>query len=214
MSKIRSIVAAQSSVGEPEHRGDERREAARSGGSPTFEPDVVPVVPDSEVPARHARRRFTTAYKLDILRRADACGGHGELGQLLRAEGLYSSHLGMWRQQREAGLMPKTRGRKPTAVDPQLKKLEQENRRLTSRLRRAEALLAFPKKVSEFLTGVSGVGPLAGLAVSGASTGCGRAPAPGATPRAGSGRASERLRSAPHALHRSGAGAGARHVAR
>ena len=57
MSKIRSIVAAQSSVGEPEHRGDERSEAARSGGSPTFEPDVVPVVPDSEVPARHARRR-------------------------------------------------------------------------------------------------------------------------------------------------------------
>ena len=151
MSKIRSIVAAQSSVGEPEHRGDERSEAARSGGSPTFEPDVVPVVPDSEVPARHARRRFTTAYKLDILRRADACGGHGELGQLLRAEGLYSSHLGTWRQQREAGLMPKTRGRKPTAVDPQLKKLEQENRRLTSRLRRAEALLAFPKKVSELL---------------------------------------------------------------
>ena len=146
MSKIRSIVAAQSSVGEPEHRGDERSEAARSGGSPTFEPDVVPVVPDSEVPARHARRRFTTAYKLDILRRADACGGHGELGQLLRAEGLYSSHLGTWRQQREAGLMPKTRGRKPTAVDPQLKKLEQENRRLTSRLRRAEA--SFQKKVS------------------------------------------------------------------
>ena len=93
MSKIRSIVAAQSSVGEPEHRGDERSEAARSGGSPTFEPDVVPVVPDSEVPARHARRRFTTAYKLDILRRADACGGHGELGQLLRAEGLYPGFL-------------------------------------------------------------------------------------------------------------------------
>ena len=111
----------------------------------------MPVVSDSEVPARHARRRFTTAYKLDILRRADACGGHGELGQLLRAEGLYSSHLGTWRQQREAGLMPKTRGRKPTAVDPQLKKLEQENRRLTSRLRRAEALLAFQKKVSELL---------------------------------------------------------------
>ena len=71
-------------------------------------------------------------------------GARNELGQLLRAEGLYSSHLGTWRQQREAGLMPKTRGRKPTAVDPQLKKLEQENRRLTSRLRRAEALLAFP----------------------------------------------------------------------
>ena len=151
MSKIRSMVATQSSAGEPERRGDERSEAARSGGSSTREPDVVPVVPDSEVPARHARRRFTTAYKLAILRRADACARHGELGALLRAEGLYSSHLITWRQQRETGLRPKTRGRKPTAIDPQLRKLEQENRRLTSRLQKAEALLAFQKKVSELL---------------------------------------------------------------
>ena len=93
MSKIRSMEATQSRVGEPERRGDEQSEAARSGGSPIREPDVVPVVPDSEVPARHARRRFTTAYKLAILRRADACARHGELGALLRAEGLYSSHL-------------------------------------------------------------------------------------------------------------------------
>ena len=68
-----------------------------------------------------------------------------------RAEGLYSSHLITWRQQRETGLTPKTRGRKPTAVDPQVRKLEQENRRLTSRLQKAEALLAFQKKVSELL---------------------------------------------------------------
>jgi transposase-like protein len=107
--------------------------------------------PDSEVLARHARRRFTTAYKLAILRRADACTRHGELGALLRKEGLYSSHVVTWRQQREAGLTPKKRGRKLTAVDPQLKKLEQENRRLTSRLQKAEALLAFQKKVSELL---------------------------------------------------------------
>ena len=128
-------------------------EARRPGaeGLPRLEPDVVPVVPDSEVPARHARRRFTTAYKLAILRRADACTRHGELGALLRAEGLYSSHLITWRQQRETGLTPKTRGRKPTAVDPQIRKLEQENRRLTSRLQKAEALLAFQKKVSELL---------------------------------------------------------------
>jgi hypothetical protein len=50
-----------------------------------------------------------------------------------------------WRQQRESGLTPKTRGRKATAVDPQLTKLEQENRRLTTRLQKAEALLAFQK---------------------------------------------------------------------
>ncbi len=67
MSKIRSMLATQSSVEEPERRGDERSEAARSRGSFTLEPDAVPVPPDSEVPARHARRRFTTAYKLATL---------------------------------------------------------------------------------------------------------------------------------------------------
>jgi len=150
MTKIRRMLDP-SVGGEPERRAGERSEAARSGGSPPIEPDAVPVPPDSEVPARHARRRFTPAYKLTILRQADACTRHGELGALLRKEGLYSSHLVTWRQQREAGLTPKTRGRKATAVDPQLKRLEHENRRLTTRLQKAEALLAFQKKVSELL---------------------------------------------------------------
>jgi hypothetical protein len=56
-----------------------------------------------------------------------------------------------WRRQREDGLTPKKRGRKATPVDPHMKKLEQENRRLTARLQKAEALLAFQKKVSELL---------------------------------------------------------------
>ena len=73
------------------------------------------------------------------------------LGALLRKEGLYSSHVVTWRRQREHGLTPKTRGRKKTAVDPRLKKLEQENRRLTSRLQQADALIAFQRKVSELL---------------------------------------------------------------
>jgi transposase len=145
------MLANQSSVGEPERRGDERSEAARSGGSSTLERDAVPIPPDSEVPARHARRRFTTAYKLEILRRADACTRHGELGALLRKEGLYSSHVVTWRRQREHGLTAKTRGRKKIAIDPRMKKLEQENRRLTSRLQQAEAVIAFQKKVSELL---------------------------------------------------------------
>jgi transposase-like protein len=155
MSKIRSMLANQSSVEEPERRGDERSEAARSGGSSTLEREPVPPArasrPDPEVPARHARRRFTSAYKLEVLRRADACTRHGDLGALLRKEGLYSSHLITWRQQREAGLTAKKRGRKPTAVDPRVKKLEQDNRRLTSRLEQAEAVIAFQKKVSELL---------------------------------------------------------------
>ena len=145
------MLMDQSPVGEPERRGDERSEAARSGGSPTGEREVVPIPPDPEVPARHVRRRFTTAYKLEILRKADACQRPGELGALLRREGLYSSHLVTWRRQRAHGLTPKTRGRKTTAVDPRVKKLEQENRRLTSRLERAEAIIAFQKKVAELL---------------------------------------------------------------
>ncbi len=151
MNPIRRMLVDQSPVGEPERRGDERSEAARSGGSPTGERVMAPVPPDPEVPARHARRRFTTAYKLEILRKADACTRHGELGALLRKEGLYSSHLITWRQQRATGLTPKKRGRKAVPVDPEKKKLEQENRRLTTRLKKAEALLDFQKKLSSLL---------------------------------------------------------------
>jgi len=158
MNPIRRMLVDQSPVGEPERRGDERSEAARSGGSFTGEREAAPLPLDPEVPARHAKRRFTTAYKLDILRRADTCSRPGELGALLRREGLYSSHLVTWRRQREHGLTPKRRGRKPTSSDPRVKTLEREkaalataNRRLARRLERAETIIAFQKKVAELL---------------------------------------------------------------
>ena len=151
MTTIRLREAAQSIGEESERRGDERSEAPRSGGSSPIEPAGRPVAPDPEVSARHVRRRFTTAYKLEILRKADACTRHGELGALLRREGLYSSHLITWRQQRERGLTPKKRGRKAVSVDPQVKKLEQDNRRLTTQLKKAHALLDFQKKLSSLL---------------------------------------------------------------
>jgi transposase-like protein len=73
-------------------------------------------IPDPAVPERPVRRRFTAEYKLRILREADRSPGPGQLGALLRREGLYSSHLTTWRKQREegtlAGLRPKRRGRK------------------------------------------------------------------------------------------------------
>jgi len=56
-----------------------------------------------------------------------------------------------WRRQRADGLTPKKRGRKSTPVDPHVKRLEHENRRLTTRLQKAEALLAYQKKVAELL---------------------------------------------------------------
>lgn len=94
MEAMRSMPSGQTIVGEPERRGDERSEAPRSGGSPTIVRDAVPspsTAPDPEVRAGHARRRFTTQYKLEILRKADACTRSGQLGALLRKEGLYSS---------------------------------------------------------------------------------------------------------------------------
>ena len=151
MNPMRSLLRDQSPVGEPERRGDERSEAARSGVSPTIERETSTTPPDPEVTARHARRRFTTQYKLEILRKADACVRLGQLGALLRKEGLYSSHLVTWRRQRADGLTPKKRGQTSTPVDPHVKTLEHENRRLTTRLQKAEALLAYQKKVAELL---------------------------------------------------------------
>jgi transposase len=151
MELTRSLLGRQTIVGEQERRGDERSEAARSGVSPTIERETSTTPPDPEVTARHARRRFTTQYKLEILRKADACVRPGPLGALLRKEGLYSSHLVTWRRQRADGLTPKKRGRKSTPVDPYVKRLEHENRRLTTRLQKAEALLAYQKKVAELL---------------------------------------------------------------
>jgi len=103
------------------------------------------------VTARHTRRRFTTKYKLEILRKADACSKPGEVGALLRREGLYSSLLATWRRQRQEGLTPKKRGRKALAVDPRVKKLERENARLMRKLKQADAIIAFQKKVHELL---------------------------------------------------------------
>jgi len=142
-------------VGDPERRGGERSEAPRSGGSSTVEREAPPshpaTAPDPEVAARRTRRRFTTKYKLEILRKADACSQPGQVGALLRREGLYSSLLVTWRRQQREGLTPKKRGRKAQPVDPKLKKLEHENRALQRRLKKAEAIIEFQKKVHELL---------------------------------------------------------------
>jgi transposase len=113
---------------------------------------------DVEVSAKARRRRFTAKYKLEILRRAAACTQAGEIGALLRSEGLFSSHLTTWRQARERGeldgLAPKTRGRKPGPPDAGAKKiaeLERQNARLTARAERAEALVEIQKKVAALL---------------------------------------------------------------
>ena len=108
---------------------------------------------DPEVVARARRRRFRAEYKLQILEQADACSP-GEVGALLRREGLYSSHLTSWRKQRREGTLGalgKKRGRKVSPKreqDKRVKDLERENRRLKKKLAEAEYLLEIQKKVA------------------------------------------------------------------
>jgi len=115
-------------------------------------------VPDPAVSEKPVRRRFRAEYKIRILREADRCTQPGQLGALLRREGLYASHLNTWRRQRDAGalagLAPKRRGRKPKADDPVLaenQRLRRENQRLAEKLRQAEAIIEVQKKLSELL---------------------------------------------------------------
>lgn len=113
-----------------------------------------------EVLAKAERRRFTKGYKRQILREADRCRKPGEIGALLRREGLYSSHLSTWRAARDRGALGGQgvgkRGPEPKPPDPNAKRiaqLERENKQLHKRAERAEALVEIQKKLSELLGG-------------------------------------------------------------
>lgn len=115
-------------------------------------------VPDPEVPEKASRRKYTAEYKLRILKEADACSDPGQKNALLRREGLYSSNLNTWERQLAEGtlkaLSPKQRGPKPQKNDPAIKRiseLERENEKLRQKLKRAEVLIEFQKKISELL---------------------------------------------------------------
>lgn len=121
--------------------------------------DVV-ISHDSAVSPTPNRRRFTAAYKIKILEQIDRCNHHGEIGALLRREGLYSSQLAAWRRAREQGSLAtpaalvQRRGPKPKPVDPSTKRiveLERELARAVKRAERAEALVEVQKKVSALL---------------------------------------------------------------
>ena len=119
---------------------------------------IVVVAPDPEVKGIRPRRRFTAKYKLSVLKEADACFQPGDIGELLRREGLYSSHLTTWRRQRMEGILsgvsPKKRGRKIKEKNPLAQKvaeLEKENQRLKMKLKKAEIIIDVQKKISEML---------------------------------------------------------------
>ena len=114
--------------------------------------------PDTEVPAKARRRRFTAEYKQKILREAERCRKPGEIGALLRREGLYSSHLVAWRTARakgeRAGLEAKRRGTKPRVRNSQAQRvaeLERDVGRWKRRAERAEAIVELQKKVASIL---------------------------------------------------------------
>ena len=116
---------------------------------------VKEVMPNTEVVAKAKRKRFTAGEKLRLLREVEACRGSGEIGALLRREGIYSSYLTTWRKQRELGeldgLAPHKRGPKPNPEAIELAKLRREHERLQERMRRAELIIDVQKKVARML---------------------------------------------------------------
>jgi transposase len=120
-----------------------------------------PVLSDPEVLEKPVRRRFTADYKLRIVQEADRCTEPGQIGALLRREGLYSSQLGTWRQQRQQGqlqaLRDDKRGRKTLISHPvqvELDQLRRENQRLRQQVQQAELIIDIQKKAS-LLLGIS-----------------------------------------------------------
>jgi transposase len=125
-------------------RGDQR--AVGELGFGAGGRDAWEEVPDPELVEQAKRRTFTAEYKLWILQEADACAKPGEVGELLRREGLYTSHLTYWRKQRRDGALKelgRPRGRKPAD------RRDGEVAELRRRAERAEAELAKARKVIE-----------------------------------------------------------------
>ena len=129
---------------------------ARSAGGLSRGPGAP--APDPEVAAKPRRRRFTAEYRLRILEEAERCRKSGEVGQLLRREGLYSSHLTAWRKARHngalRGLAEKKRGAKPKGnnpLEPKVRELESKVARLEKELHKAHTILDVQEKVAGLL---------------------------------------------------------------
>jgi transposase len=120
--------------------------------------DERPDVADPEVVPMAERRRFSAQEKLRIVEEAEACTEPGEIGALLRREGIYWSYLSRWRQARDRGQLTalggKQRGPKPAtdaALGREVARLRRENERLQVRLDQAEAIIEVQKKLSQLL---------------------------------------------------------------
>ncbi len=140
-------------LGAPAAGGEERSDEAPSAGARASLGG-----PDPEVVAKPKRRRFTAEYRLRILEEAERCTESGEVGCLLRREGLYSSHLTAWRKARRdgalRGLRSKKRGAKPKAsnpLEPKVRELESKVARLEKELHKAHTIVDVQEKVAGLL---------------------------------------------------------------
>ena len=131
--------------------GDSKRARRASEESPS--------PPDPEVEVKAGRRRFTSQYKLSILEQVDQCQHSGEIGALLRCEGLYSSHLSTWRRLRREGalegLSPRQRGPKPHAAaaeQREIARLQKQVSKLEHELEKAHTIIDVQKKLSALLS--------------------------------------------------------------
>ena len=136
--------------------GDGGSEGARRASVEPPSPARAPERPEVEVAAKAQRRRFSAEYKQRVLAEAERCTGAGEIGALLRREGLYSSLLAKWREQRKKALdagLSRKRGRKSTRnpLDARLAQLEKENARLRDELDKAHTIIEVQKKVARLL---------------------------------------------------------------
>ena len=130
----------------------------RSDEAPRAEATQTGRAPDPEVVAKPTRRQFTAEYRLRVLEEADRCTRPGEVGRLLRREGLYSSHLSAWRKARRNGslrdLTPKKRGAKSAEsnpLSPKVRQLEAKVARLEKELATAHTILEVQGKVAGLL---------------------------------------------------------------
>jgi transposase len=132
-----------------------RRATGISSAAPAREPRGINAVPDPEVSEKASRRKFSAEYKRRIIREAAVCQEPGQLGALLRREGLYYSNLITWRKQVEKGVLDalssRKRGPKISKPDPSARRIleqEKEIQKLRSRLRKAELIIEAQKKIA------------------------------------------------------------------
>ena len=153
----KQVMAREKKIGISEWSEGERSEPKRNGEIPILKnfQEGRRAIPNSEVLEKPKRRRFSAAYKAQIVQKAEGCKEPGQIGALLRREGLYSSQLTEWRKQyrTSAGLQEKKRGRKPkqSALEKENEKLKKQITHLEERLEKAETIIDIQKKISKLL---------------------------------------------------------------